>query len=128
MTCSVSSSPGESIKGEPSRTVNSACCTTTGAVAVRPPPPDAVAWIVPCPGERATTLPLWSTLATSGRSDVHVTITGVAGGPASPSARGETREVSDGGREKTPRSRRRTAAGPPPGGWPPQGAGPAGGG
>jgi len=36
MTCSVSSSPGESIRGEPSRTVNSACWTTTGAVAGEP--------------------------------------------------------------------------------------------
>ena len=37
ITCRVSTSPGESMSGDPSRTVYSACWTTTGAVAVSPP-------------------------------------------------------------------------------------------
>src|SRR5207249_3186627 len=116
-TCRVSTSPGESIRGEPSRTVNSACCTTTGAVAVRPPA--AVAWIVPWPGARATTLPLWSTLATSGRSDVHATTTGAAGEPAWRRARGargaaRVHRVAGGGAAGGGRG---GGAGPGAGGW-----------
>src|SRR5206468_2189377 len=87
-------------------------CTTTGAVAVRPLEP--VTCTVPWPGASATTTPFWSTLAMSGRSDFHVTVTGAAGEPSSLSARGNTRVFSDGSRYTVGGSIRSTAAGPEP--------------
>src|SRR5438046_2414849 len=87
-------------------------CTTTGAVAVRPLEP--VTCTVPWPGASATTTPFWSTLAMSGRSDFHVTVTGAAGEPSSLSARGNTRVFSDGNRYTAGGSIRSTAAGPEP--------------
>ena len=67
------------------------CCTTTGAVAVSPLGPVActVAW----PMLKATTTPLGSTFAISGRNDFQVTATGAAGEPSSFRARGDGSQV-----------------------------------
>src|SRR5205823_450349 len=67
-----------------------------------------------CSAASATTTPFWSTLAMSGRSDFHVTVTGAAGEPSSLSARGNTRVFSDGSRYTVGGSIRSTAAGPEP--------------
>src|SRR3989441_1924134 len=112
ITCRVSVSPGPSVTGVGSWIVMSLCCTTTGAVAVRPV--ELVTCTVPWPGASATTTPFWSTLAMSGRSDFHVTVTGAAGKPSSLTARGDTRVFSDGSRYTVGGSIRSTAAGPEP--------------
>src|SRR5256885_15434564 len=102
----------------------SLCCTTTGAVAVRPL--ELVTCTVPWPGASATTTPFWSTLAMSGRSDFHVTVTGAAGEPSSLRARGDTRVFSDGSRYTVGGPIRSTAAGPEPTTCPANGATPEG--
>src|SRR5467141_787611 len=112
ITWRVSTSPGDMTRGTASWIAMSLGCTTTGAVAVRPPA--LVTCTVPWPGASATTTPVWSTLAMSGRSDFHVTVTGAAGEPSSLSARGDTRVFSDGRRYTVGGSIRSTAAGPAP--------------
>jgi hypothetical protein len=57
-----------------------------------------VACTVAWPRARATTTPLGSTFAISGRNDFQVTATGAAGEPSSFNARGEARTFSDGRR------------------------------
>jgi hypothetical protein len=96
-------------------------CTTTGAVAVSPAGP--VTLMVPCPGVRATTTPLGSTLAIAGTSDVHVTGTGAAGPPSSRNGRTDARACSDGRRYTAVGSTRSATAGPVPGGCPAAGSG-----
>jgi len=108
--------PGDMTRGTGSWIAMSLCCTTTGAVAVRPP--ELVTCTVPWPVASATTTPFWSTLAMSGRRDFHVTATGAAGEPSSRSARGNTRVFSDGSRYTVGGSIRSTAAGPEPTTWP----------
>src|SRR2546422_10981162 len=122
ITCRVSVSPGPSVTGVGSWIAMSLCCTTTGAVAVRPV--ELVTCTVPWPAANATITPFWSTLAISGRSDFHVAATGAAGEPSSLSARGKTRVFSDGRRYTGGGPMGSTAAGPVPGGWPASGSTP----
>src|SRR6266699_2511962 len=99
-------------------------CIVSG-LTTRPPCPGTITCSVSTSlGPSATITPFWSTLAMSGRSDFHVTATGVAGEPSSLSARGTTRVFSDGSRYTVGGSIRITEAGPVPGGWPANGSTP----
>src|SRR5207247_11325568 len=88
----------------------SLCCTTTGAVAVRPL--ELVTCTVPWPGASATITPFWSTLAISGRRDFQVAATGAAGEPSSLRARGDARVCADGTRAPVDGAIRRPEPGP----------------